>query len=407
MALSILQEPHVVSFSKNPVILRIHSDIDAASPNFRINLQVAMVADFFPSGLIVVRLSEEPDATGNAEFDLSELFDSIFEQFDPPHNAPTAIERVIRHQFLYSCRATEVFGDPPVINDTINISDKTAVHGGLAKELFPGNTFWQDQTNPAILLKQFLTRCPDKKIVGPEQPEYLYYFLHDTLVSEFEVEVKVFFTDLTNQTIIAYTQAVADFDYIWKIPCGYKQLNLAAVNPAKTVKYYEVKLNDTTPDPNSAISQTRTFVLDYKYYKTQRYIHFLNSLGGYDSFRCIGEASLSGEYTDTFYNKLLPSDYFPYMTETGVNNTEEDLLHKLNTGMRNLAKKHLAWLRDLRLSRSVYLQVSGNATLGFYWQPVKMTNKKLDLGSTEDWTVSQNIELKALNSNVVFTPYPF
>jgi hypothetical protein len=171
-----------------------------------------------------------------------------------------------------------------------------------------------------------------------------------------------------------------NYNKIASFPVGYQELGIGDVNPAKTVVSYEVTIAD----------QTRVFVVDYKPYRQHRFLVFRNSLGGFDTLACTGEADESTEVERKQSNRVYDAEN-PYRVQKVEFFNEHSELVKVNTGWLSPAEKN--WLNDLLISTEVY-EIRGNKQ-----QPVLIKNKSID----RSWRIYEpgSIEIEFERINLV------
>lgn len=274
----------------------------------------------------------------------------------------------------------EFFGNPPVASFNERIFDSFYLCIGTVPEWkklafdLEFNTFENYLNNTRIL--SYYPISESKKIL-PDQKEMMYILWPNSAFQNIEVEVE--FMDGTTETdsnphLQVQPLQVASFSV------GYQALDIAAINPEKTVRSYTV----------SIAGQSRTFVLDYKSHRQVRYLYFRNSLGGFDTLACTGEADEFTEVERKQSNRVYGVDAPLRYAKSEFYNEHIETV-KVNTGWLSPAEKN--WLNDLLISKEVYEQ------RGKKLQKVLIKNKSID----RSWRIYEpgSIEIEFERVNLV------
>jgi len=282
-----------------------------------------------------------PDSDGNAVFDVSEYILSFLEnqrltKFTYPWGSSVFVKHPT-HKLAFKLKYAEKYDGQ--VQQLVNGAFITALMAG-------GNAH-----NSTTLTNKFLTNTPAIKKISANCPERLYFY--NETGRTVNLQSKKYFSSgstLTETVGSASLQA----GQVYEINADILG---SAVPDAGTVVKYDLWL--ATPDGTS-ISETKTFLIDYRYYRNTDYFYFLNSLGGYDLLRCTGRRENTQvierqEFEDEDRNRR---QYYNVMEET----------YTANTG--SISSDMEAWLNDFMLSRDVYWIRDGAAV------PVIITSKK-------------------------------
>lgn len=409
MALTIINSPPDIAFSRNPVLFRITTDSDLDTENLRVNADITIVGEDF--GTYTVAAHEEPDSNGHFVFNLSELLHSVFETLHASYNASALIQAISFHHLRYSITFREMSGNPLEEQDAITVADKYCVHGGQS-DFFPflmhQSIFWPSWLAASASDRRFLTRQPDKMIVSPETPHWLHFMLLNNTgndgITDVKLKRKVYFHDGTDDTSYSGSASIdTEYHRIVCIRAGYNQLSLGSVNPAKTIIRYELQL---CREDDSPLSATHEFLLDHNEYLNERYCLFKNSSGGWDTLRLLGQSERLPEYDEQLYQQRQePVTNNAHTENTGYSDTTEVMKEKLFTSHRWITRRHVDWIRDLRLAPICYLSHRVAADT-FLWMPAKCTSKKLDMPTSREWLYGIPLEFRHLTDNRSFSPIP-
>jgi hypothetical protein len=132
---------------------------------------------------------------------------------------------------------------------------------------------------------------------------------------------------------------------------------------------------------NTAISEVRTFIMDYAYYEHTRYFIFKNSLGAYDVIRGTGLMTRNNDYAREVTETDVEADFTA--TDRGEISVENNEQQRFTVALGWLirygdAEEYRNWLRDFALSREVY-QVVGDTII-----PIRITSTNFFKGKDRD-----------------------
>jgi hypothetical protein len=187
------------------------------------------------------------------------------------------------------------------------------------------------------------------------QPEYLYFLTNfKSLPNQLKLRFEVLYADGTRQKL---TAMVANNIQLWNVYCfpvGPEVLGIHLLT--KKVLQYAVWLNE---EDDFRISERRTYILDYQVYRNSRFILFNNSLGGYDTLHCTGEATESIDGQIEIGNRALPANYSPSFGQNIVTKANGNRQLSVYTGWLD-GDEWLEWLQELILSEDIILVTDRN-----------------------------------------------
>ena len=260
----------------------------------------------------VALLTSEPDDLGEVDFDISSILDAEIKRSfndaplpDVQSDANNFVTRadVTRKYFI---RYSEVYGGLSE-NQFWQYGDKKLIqHGAVSKEDFPKNAFFS-----YIQAKEaFLTWMPQGKLLAADQKDFLSWFNFTAGVVVPVINAEVFFTDGTSQLAVL-NSFLESFQQqpneVCHVPVGYTQLDLGAVDPAKTVKAWEIFLVDTTTA--TTISERRRYILDTSCPVCVEDIVYLTSLCLPEVVRTTGQWQKNLNVQRLFIDAPLQPDY--------------------------------------------------------------------------------------------------
>jgi hypothetical protein len=383
MAISITQEPQVFQPACNPFVWVFESD-QTTQPNF--SFIVELYVDF-----VLVSTHQVFNESGNyAKFDASgELRALLTSEMVTTGALLTFYDPAIS---FVNIKIYEKYGTPPVLQPGgINGNVSRAWNASLRHPdfiSFDYNDYAISRLNPNSGNVLFLTDFPRtrKYFVGLYESAFL-TFLNRGGSANTDIELKLY--DITNTLIASDTVVVTLALNIGVIDCAPQNLitnTSVTLLDFQSCAYYTVraKAGPELFGIYSGYSELFTFWIDTEChrYDTHR-LHWLNKLGGWDSF--------TFTLVSTNSTKVLTSDYQRERGQWDTSGTaweytryhgEQMAFNKYATDTTVLNSDYIhesvqQWLvRDLYESPKVYLEVTPGA-----FEPVKVTN--------EDFTLKQ------------------
>ncbi len=221
---------------------------------------------------------------------------------DPAMSALTVTEceTVLKRYYF---RYADKYGTPAISEKLRKTTDRyTAVWGSLT-----GDTL---RTGPEFLCHNY-RRADGGTFVKPvtdEQPDWLYFFNFDTVITTVFVNVLIYWSDMTTQSYNPFgtTPIGIGTEKIYNIPVGYNQLKLNTKTPGAgtatnaTIVSYDVRLGPLDDSLNY-----RT-VIKYQLYPAAYYGHYLlfsNGLGGCETVALRGKGFQGIEPTAELYQR--------------------------------------------------------------------------------------------------------
>jgi hypothetical protein len=272
-----------------------------------------------------------PDFAGNITLDLSELV----------HDALT-----------FTMPDTDVFVQPALVRTfTLLLNDDahnfTAIRAGV-KEL--------QGTPDMFLMQNFLTAQEQFKQVTADQPEWLTYYAINN--------VYLYVVAYANgQSIGRFNLASLEHSNAYTINMRFDRLAALCSVPPTFIAVYIVSTDNQRLTPK-------------QYYKRipdapdQHFFCFENSLGGFDTVRCTGEAKTFPEYTPATAT---------INDRESVYRVDKKDARSQNTGW--LSKEAAIWLQDMFACRKTYRYDAGE------WSPVILDeNPTAETSTREDLT---------------------
>lgn len=376
MAVTIIERPGEINFSRNPIRYALQTNTSLATPGLRIDVRI--LYKIFQGGtyeaLLEVPLT--PDSNGRVDIDLNKIIDSLL-----TYKLPTITSNLVSSSFEQVCQfyisyreITTAAPDPAWTDDAGGT--RFATKGGLPYQLWKGSNYF---INYAAANKPFLTWQKSGRSIGPDEISWLTYLhlLDDT--TNVSAKVSIYYTDGTS-TVDAVTLTFPETDVykygLYQIPAGITQLGLADVDPAKQIEYYGIKVVNAA----TTLKQNYFFYIDYRHTYNTTAFNYFNSLGGFDSVRILGDITREARYeseaaettVDAAYyneNELVPMQFTQQVTE--------QIIFKGSVGLMD-DDYEMDVKRDLRISKGVY-----EAKYEKWWL-VNLLNNQVNIGSIAD-----------------------
>lgn len=285
-----------------------------------------------------------PDADDNAVFQLQDGAADFFPLADVNPAAVTQITLINDNQVRAQFYAAESYGDPPVLQ-TLALNDTFRILKGGRPKLFSGNFFSQMQT-----AKKFLTWHPGNKKVDINQPEILHFYVYVD-ITQVTQKLRVYFSDNTDTTVNVQANVAVLEDRIYRMPAGYSNLNINAINPAKKVVKYETWIVDQN---DAIVAGPFSFIMEEITSSSTRYWMFVNSLGMYEIMRTEGIATDNFKVTRQNSQVYLTQEYPRWKGEIESNVTGSENELEVSSGFFN-SKQEALWATELLMTDRLLL----------------------------------------------------
>jgi len=294
---------------------------------------------------------EVPDDEGEITIDVSELLqEEITGQFTYPESIDSLINLRTDIAGKYYIKYFEYYGLPPEYKTVCYSSVYIYLQGEISQLRMAalkqkGLSFWTWLTTK----HNFLTFCPDKKIISLNQPEKLYFIMPYSR-DKIKLHVSIYYTDGSNTySFLEEYDSALQYD-VFEFIVGYAKTQIENIDPDKTINKYEISLTD---EGNNRISAIRTYILDHTYYEFERYFLFKNSIGVFESFRATGINTRNIDIDKTFLKSPISSEYElteKYIKPADIN---KDVYYQINSGyIKDL--KYVNYLPEFLGSNDIY-----------------------------------------------------
>lgn len=329
----------------------------------------AVYNDDLPSGF-------DLDKTGIINVDIADILKKrINGNFTfPVPSGYTTLHSIVESYQIY---VFEKFGNPPIerggaFSSVFNILQGKFSNFSQGRLNDLQKTFLDKLQETGM----FLTFAPPIKTTDIYAPEKLYFAFLTT--GTYKVHIKQYYTDNTVDERDLVTFTAAQYD-VREFFVSFDKIRTNA--PKKLVKW-EVYIVNNSGD---AVSEIRTFIIDYTYQKHARYFLFKNSLGVYDLIRTTGKAIKKPKNNKEIVNIPLPVNFSEFdKEEIQVSNTTI-VAYTINTGY--VSKEYSDYLQQFLDSDDAYWLKVGRA------YPITTQNNERTAIDDDDYNPNADIEI--------------
>lgn len=379
MAVTIIERPGEISFSRNPIRYSLQTDTSLATPGLKIDVGLffkEFLSGGFPPTTAIIEVPLTPDSNGIVSIDFNKILDSLVIN-ELPLLSATGVQISTKNigQFFIKYRETTTASPSPSWT-TDSASYRQVLKGGLPYQLWQRANYFVAYNSPT---KPCLTWQKSGRSIGPTEKSWLSYIHLNADTTNVNAKVSIFYTDGTSSidAVTVAFPATNVYQYaVYQIPVGIEQLNLTSINPSKTIHYYGVRIEDATV----VLKENYYFYPDYRNTYSTTQFNYFNSLGGFDSVRLLGDVTREARYesevaeistNDINYNEneLAKRQFTQQVTE--------QLIYKGSIGLMD-DDYEMDVKRDLRISKGIY-----EAKYDRWWL-VNLVNSPVNLGSTSD-----------------------
>jgi len=329
----------------------------------------------------------EPDDQLQSTFDLHAWLQTLFTNYQFTYRTSGLMfwKTDFLKPYFFDYKEVYYDGSTLVTGDATEESTRYILNGRFT-DLYNQNYENQNRSyfDDVVDNKLFLTLQPRTKTIDINQSERLYFLNHDVAVSSLNLNVKVYFSDATDQTINKATLVASQYS-VYEIACGFKDFDLSALESTnKLVVKYEVWIS---AQDSTMISEVFTYKVDRKKYVNVRYLVFRNRAGGYDTVRCFGILTADNEFEH--------QTGITYAGKIKVN-TQAIERFTVNTGL--ISANYNYYLQELFESIEVW-EISGEGVFG-----ITIENKKTEARQGNKFVFNQTVEYTRDLISELFTP---
>lgn len=381
----------------------------ATDDNTPVNYSVLLEV-YFESSLragdysLAAQLKNTPDTDGYMTFDLSSILAAecraaLKDPVVPAWSTSDTYEGQNVRRWYF--RFTEQYGTPIVVQDWEYDDVRLTMNGGVSQSL------WADPFGGGFYLPtlsatdSLLTWMPDGRKLGLKQPEFLAWYNWDSEDRYVLVEMK--WVDITDGTVSSVTQLLSEV----KVRPG--EVGMLPVNPTilgldTEANAYKYQVRVVYQDGASfiGVSQWRTYLIDRDYYRSERYVQYLNGFGVPECWRCTGVWSKKlGVDRQVAESPLLPG-YNEFATDRFQFSAQWDQELTYRTGF--LTRGQADVLQEMLIAGEVYdVSEEGYIALQITTNSFQVTDTDEDLHSYQ-FTAQPRLDMRNYSKTKLTSP---
>lgn len=194
---------------------------------------------------------------------------------------------------------------------------------------------------------KFLTWQKRTKYVTTDQPEWLYWFIPNSDSLYGNLELKIYYTDASNDTI-NYPWDISSEDGLRAMykAVGYFQIVAPNADEGKTVDHWTITIKPTDEVEPFTSGEVFTYYPVTDGTPWYKHIVFRNSFGAYDTLRLNGVVSTGIDITGEIFNKWLDDDYNPSDGMYTNSEFQNQLMHTAVIGFE-VEEQLIDYLREI------------------------------------------------------------
>ena len=394
MATLIMERPYGINWSKNLVRYVLQTDTPLDTEGLQVEMQLmykgAGDSVFYP----LFEQPAYPDADGIITFYPAAILDAklSFQLPDLDLITPQVLTGQVGQFYLHFREISALTPNPDWVTTEV-ANQLKVIKGGLSYERWQGPNYF---VNYYAANRTFLTWQLSGRLAALTERMYLYFLMPRAANGTVRMKVRIRYTDDTENNTLQANFPVAPGQYdIAALNVGATELNLPAIVPEKQIWWFEISVEDN----GGVLALAFRYYIDYRHTYNTTQFNFINSLGGMDSVRVLGEieSTIQREFelaqitpTAGYLNdNSLAAQEF--IQAVGLSRT-----YKGNVGF--LQRKEAHYLTDLFASRQVY-----ECRFGRWW-PVLITAQEMPDPKSGEELITLPIEWKYGFTNTQFTP---
>lgn len=364
MAITITDTPQTITPAYNENMF-VATSTNVAQTNFRYKCELQ---DDTLTTFATVEVF--PDANNYMLFDAHRIVESYVTS-NPTLTDMTELSMCANSYKYYRLKVTERYGS--------TLSDGAS---GVTTGIYAFNAAmkWKDFTGynfDDYFIKtgtvQFLTNCPDNQTIYPNEDAFLHFGVQSNLLAKYARIRTYTASGSLAQTILItnnyWNIALNDAGHFMRMPAGWNLNSITTLasgtQPIIHSSIASWVIDIVQSDGTTALTETKTFTAqdECTIYDSYR-IHFLNSLGGFDSFtfnrRSTSNNKIDRKTFEPVYGSIVAGEWSYSQTEQRKKDfyIEEEETIKLNSDW--ITQEQSTWLYELVTSPEIYVEQGGS-----------------------------------------------
>jgi hypothetical protein len=366
------KKPPIVALCDNPMFFRLTTDLPVGSENIVLYVEPY----YFLGNIYLGREVLYPAPMGSVDVDLGEYLRSGLQQtrqfhFPEQGNVPWTTRTGLFKQ--YKIRTNENWGENLAQEGLL---EQRYVIRGKIPAWKKGEFYarWTSLFEWISTAKAFLTFSSYIQVTTPEMVQKLYFLIYWSPQgnTQLSLQIGLQFTDGSTGTYVPNQQtSIISYMQIIEFSVGYTILNLSSYissnYPGKTLSSYTI----TVMNSSTAVSETRTFVMDFNIHLAEHQFIFANSLAGYDTLLCTGISETVSEFEITNVDQQSPGTLALPEKKTAFVKATENITAR--TGYISAEKAN--YLSEFFESWEVY-EIVGSNLYPLVFHDIKILRKK-------------------------------
>ena len=294
----------------------------------------------------------EAFVAAGAFFDIKKLLASFLCNTAPEfgQNQITSVASLVT---TFKLKVTRKNGDTVV--DVTDLPVQYAIYAGIRTDELSS---WSEVFFSKYIGEKrgFLSWNPSARIL-PEQPAYL-SFLTNMQPTPTELYLRVYrwYNDGTEDSTAESVSSIGDVEYmnVYQVPVGPLAAGVITdANAKATDKRCTSYMVWLVNEAGAIVSERKMFKIDWRYFRSKRFILFENSLGGWDSLAATGDYIDQLNVLQQDAERQRPYSATATFAERTVESVEGIRQIEITTDWINDAERK--WLEDLAMSKNVVL----------------------------------------------------
>lgn len=306
----------------NPIPFTVAAGANASENNYRIYCEVRVEVQGGSGTYTKTAAFELEPVDGQAVFYLNSAFRGLLAALPPAPDFSSISENTDRVK-RFKVFTGELYNELTEPADLTESDVFTVLLGGIHPALFtdPPMENWATE-------KRILSHLPKDTLLHASTPFFLSYFVPSAAISTLQSKCTANYTDGTSNTQVLASASVG-FGRVFTVPAGPDHAGVLALDPGKTLFYYDFWLEDQA---GTALSQVFRFHIDRKPCAHRRHYLYLNSLGGFDTLHCTGLLVFKPKMEKVLSQRFLGHAYNPLLGELQVARAVDASEYEQSTG---------------------------------------------------------------------------
>lgn len=398
LELHIVQQPHEINFSGNPIqyffsltpygLMEQRQDIQV---QVRVEREISPLSDIFQE---VKSETLFPDKNGSMFINIASICDAYLEYYTPRPSLLKLLE--IKNQSGRFRVVIVAQKDGQLITTPITSTPVMVLKGGISYEAGQVRKFFQENISVNKKPLHFFT---GNELVSEGEKKYLTWLYPQDATTEVQRLVfKAYMESGPDITQVAARTIPARKYGLYTCPIGLNDLRAMMPTDPYSNLFVKYEVSIVT-DTDFVVVAPITFYVDHRNFYSPRQIIYSNSPGGRDTLRILGEQEYQADYsTENAVSIPPPSGLKNAILQAQDIDVENVEIEKFTGATDFISADKVDRLRDLLLSRSVYELKNGQMI------PIRILKRTVKFWNTKDDLLGMSFDWQHAFSNRFYTP---